>query len=378
MKCLLVKPDYKVKYPNLALCKLSTKLKNYGNQVEYVKGMKPMTLSNLNEHYDEIYITTLFTYHSEICINTINFYKNRYKDAKIFVGGIFASLMPDLIRERTGITSFIGYSKELDSLIPDYSLIKTGTKWDDFSFVFTSRGCVNRCPFCAVHRIEPERWINPNWKNGIDFSRKNVMISDNNLTSTSINHFRDVCDFLREHKLGVIFDNGFDCRLFTKEHLEALQGVKILNGGLRFAFDGMQSDQHIQKTLQLCLNGGISKGKLMVYVLFNFMDTPKEAEYRMREIVKFGARPYPQQYTPLNTLNRDNPYIGKYWTKELTKTFRYFYLMAGFYIKQTFPEWLSVNREYLLNNFNYQSVKTEKENINKAEQPTIEQPTIPQ
>lgn len=351
-KCLLVEPDYKIKYPNIALCKLSTKLKGENKEVEYFKGKKPLNLINLNESYDEIYITTLFTYYSEVTIDTINYYKKRFPNAKISVGGILASLMPDLIREKTGIEPFVGYSKELDKLKPDYDLIKTGDKWDDFSFVFTSRGCANKCPFCAVPRIEPEKWINKNWKNAIDLKRKNVMISDNNLTSMPIKHFIDVCNFLKKHKLGVIFDNGFDCRLFTKEHLEAVKDVRILPSGLRFAFDGMQSDGHIQKTLKMCLDNGISKNKLMVYVLFNFSDTPKEAEYRMREVVKFGARPYPQMFTPLNTLNRDNPFIGKHWTKELARTFRYFYLMAGYFTKSTFTEWLEKeDKKHLLSDF---------------------------
>lgn len=46
MKCLLVEPGYKTKYPNLALMKLSTKLKQEGHNVEYLKGIKPITLNN--------------------------------------------------------------------------------------------------------------------------------------------------------------------------------------------------------------------------------------------------------------------------------------------------------------------------------------------
>ena len=351
--CLLVEPEYKTKYPNIALMKLSTKLKNEGYSVKYIKGIKQPSIDDWFVKYDEIYITSLFTYESEIVIDTINNYKTRFPKSKIFVGGILASLMPDLIEKKTGIKPFIGYSKELDKLKPDYDLIEKGSKWDDFSFIFTARGCVNNCPFCAVPRLEPDNWINPNWKQCIDLRRKNVMIHDNNLTSLPMEHFRDVCNFLKEHKLGVIFDNGFDCRLFNEDHLKALEGVRILPNGLRFAFDGMQEDEHIQRTLKLCFDNGISKGKITVFLLFNFNDTPKEAEYRMREVVKLGARVYPQMYIPLNKKSRAPIFVGKYWTKELAREFRKFYLLMGYYTKWTFPEWLEKEKKYhLLEQFN--------------------------
>ena len=157
MRALLVEPKYRTKYPNLALMKISTRLKRQNTEVEYFKGMKPPTLeSSTMGGYDHIYITSLFTYDSEVTLDTINYYKKTYPSAKIVVGGIFASLNPEIVEERTGIKPFTGYSKELDLLPPDYGLIKTDSKWDDFSYVFTSRGCVNTCPYCAVPSLEPE------------------------------------------------------------------------------------------------------------------------------------------------------------------------------------------------------------------------------
>ena len=76
IKALLVEPNYKTKYPNLALMKISTKLKKQGVEVYYYKGMKPYSFEEvINGGYDEIYITSLFTYDSEETINTINYYK---------------------------------------------------------------------------------------------------------------------------------------------------------------------------------------------------------------------------------------------------------------------------------------------------------------
>ncbi len=321
--------------------KISTRLKQQNTEVEYFKGMKPRTLEDTTTGgYDHIYITSLFTYDSEITLDTINFYKKAYPKAKITVGGIFASLNPVLVEKRTGIKPFTGYSKELDLLPPDYSLMKTDSKWDDYSYVFTSRGCVNTCPYCAVPKLEPEPWINPNWRDAIDLEKPAVMISDNNLTGLPMSHFIEVMDFLKEHELKVVFDNGLDCRLFNEEHLEHIQGVKFLRGGLRFAFDNMSQEGHIQRTLRMCREGGIAKNKFLVYVLFNFTDTPMEAEYRMRVPIELGAESYPQRYVPLDKMSRRPSYVGKYWTAPLVSAFRFFYLMHGYNRKSTFLEYL--------------------------------------
>jgi len=338
-QALLVEPDYKTKYPNLALMKISTKLKQEGQLVKYVKGRCDLRV--LFEHkYTDVYITTLFTYDSKETIDTINFYKRMCPNATIHVGGIFATLNAEYVKEKTGVTPFLGYSKELDSLKPDYDLIKTGTKWDNFSYVFTSRECANKCHFCAVPILESESWVNPHWKDAVDLTRPNIMVSDNNLTSQPIEHFADVMSFIKEHNLRVIFDNGWDARLFNEEHLKHLEGVNLLDGGLRFTYDNMSQKGHIERTITACLNAGITPSKFLIYTLFNFTDTPKEAEYRARTIINLGVSPYPQMYTPLDKLSRRPTFIGEKWTSKLVKAFRFFYLMHGYSNKMTFPEWL--------------------------------------
>lgn len=48
---------------------------------------------------DEIYVTSLFTYAWEIVHKTINFYKKKFPQIKITLGGPYASLMPNHARK---------------------------------------------------------------------------------------------------------------------------------------------------------------------------------------------------------------------------------------------------------------------------------------
>ena len=214
----------------------------------------------------------------------------------------------------------------IEYLKPDYELFPEHNM-SNTSEVFTARGCKNACSFCAVKTLEPTYFINIHWKDSIDLNKKHVMIHDNNLITGDFNHFIEVTDYIKENKLTTIFDNGFDCRNFTENHLEHIKNIKFERNGLRFAFDNMGEDKYIQKAIKMCLDAGIGKSKIMVYVLYNYTDTPEEALYRANELKKLGVRPYPQQYRPLDDIELHSHNVGKHWNKQLLRDFRFFWMM---------------------------------------------------
>lgn len=174
------------------------------------------------------------------------------------------------------------------------------------------------------------------------------MVSDNNFSAQSFSHMKSVCDYLKDKNKKVVFDNGFDCKHITPELAQMVGGLGFVRSGMRLAFDRIEEDGVFQKAIKTLKDNGVSKSALMAYVLFNFNDTPQEANYRMTECVKAGVRPYPQQYNPLNNLTRKKKHIGKHWTKNLLRTFRFFWLMAGYHTKMTFEEFVKQDNEYNL------------------------------
>lgn len=340
---LLLEPNYKSKYPPLGLNKLSTYLKSKGKTVLHSREFK-------GQWCDLICMTSLFTYDSEKILNVL---ENINPNFPVIVGGIFASLMSDVIQNRfENVNIFKGCSPILDSCVPDYSLKwSNDEKWNDYSYTFTSRGCANKCKYCAVWRLESTtQTVVPNWRDHIVDEKPYAIISDNNLSSCSMDHIKDVVGCLVEKKKQVIFDNGIDCKHVTPELASLLKDVKFQKQGLRLAFDRIEEDGVFQNAVKTLLDAGIAKYKIMAYVIFNFVDTPQEANYRFEECKKLGIRPYPQQYTPLNKLNRDEVFIGKHWTKNLALTFRNFWLMAGYYTKYKFEDFVKsgINEKYKL------------------------------
>jgi len=122
-----------------------------------------------NRIYDRVGITTLFTFHWDITIETINFVKQLCKEPSgVMVGGVMATILAERVEEATGIKPFEGTLSEpgilddndmiIDTLPLDYSIleeIEYKYPASDGYLGYMTRGCVNHCAFCAVPKLEP-------------------------------------------------------------------------------------------------------------------------------------------------------------------------------------------------------------------------------
>jgi len=325
---LLVEPAYNNPYPPLGLMKISTWHKRQGDDVLLIKDTfhNNLTLDifeknercykKFKDHYDIIYITSLFTYQAQYVVNSIRYYQNRYPEAEIKVGGIMATLMPDYIKEKTGIEPHIGLLSEAENCPPDYSL---DPKFP-YSISFTTRGCPRKCPFCAVRKHEPKFVVRENWPEDIDITKKGIIFWDNNWLF-SPNFEEDIKRLIEFRKIGITqidFNQGLDCRLFDKDKAKLLRQIKIKP--LRFAFDNGAQDGHIQKAIKVAQKYGFKD--IRVYVLYNFEDgndTPEYFYYRINELNKLRVLTYPMRYRPLNA---NGQFVSDNWDKKLLRALK--------------------------------------------------------
>jgi len=191
-----------------------------------------------------------------------------------------------------------------------------------------------------VWRLEPKPWINPAWRESIVAEKPNAMVSDNNLSSCPEQHVADLVDHLVEHGKGVVFDNGLDCKLITPEVAGMLSRLKFVRHGMRLAFDRIEEDGVFQEACRRLAEAGVPPSQTMAYVLFNFHDTPQEADYRMQECRRLGVRPYPQRFQRLDQRTRRASFVGEAWTRRLANRFRYFWLMAGLNTRMSFDDYV--------------------------------------
>ncbi len=178
---------------------------------------------------------------------------------------------------------------------------------------FTSRGCIRRCQFCAVPRIEGCLVELADWE-------PKPIVCDNNLLACSRKHFDSVIDRLKGIK-GVDFNQGLDHRLLTKYHAGRIAELDI--AVIRLAWDDIKAESKIMKAIGILNGAGFKNSTIRVYVLAGFEDTPEDAHYRCETLKSMDILPNPQRYQPLDTLVKDK-YVGLNWNKrELERFMRY-------------------------------------------------------
>ena len=177
---------------------------------------------------------------------------------------------------------------------------------------FTSRGCPNSCPFCAVPKLEGDLVEIENW-------RPAPIICDNNFLATSRKHFNRVIDRLKLIPK-VDFNQGLEARLLTPDHARRLAELK--QPKIRFVFDHVNEEAEVADAISLCRRHGLKD--FGVYVLIGFNDTPDDAYYRLEKVREWGIRPNPMRYQPLDALTK-NEYVAPGWTDRELKDMMHHY-----------------------------------------------------
>ncbi len=320
--------------------KISAFHKQRGDEIRFVKGHNKELRAQM---WDRIYITTMFSFHWAETIRTIKYYEFSVKDPQnFFIGGPMATLMADEIEKETGFKPIKGLLNEkgkirlqhdfrVDSMVPDYSILNEIDYQYPASnayFAYMTRGCVNKCRFCAVPTIEPfyidyvplkKQIQTVNEKYGV---KKDLLLLDNNVLAS--NKFDQIIveiketGFYKGAKLNnasryVDFNQGIDLRLLTKEKIKRLAELPIKP--LRIAFDHIGlKDKYIEK-IKWATKFGLTR--LSNYILYNFEDTPEDFYERLRINVELNEQlgiqiySFPMKYIPVT--NKDRNFVGKHW-----------------------------------------------------------------
>lgn len=308
LNVLLVEPrkskKYHTPYPPLGLLKLATYHRQRGDIVRLVNGF-----SDNSFEPDLIYITSLFTYAWEPVHEVIRFYSDKYRKVRIVVGGIYASLCPDHLFQTFGdrIEIHKGLLSELEELLPDYSLVPEWTT----SIVFSSRGCIRKCPFCSVPEIEPKFEAKNSIKHLIYPGHNKVTLWDNNILASP--YWRNIFNELEELGLEVDFNQGLDARLLTEETALRLKRLKVPVVRLAYDSDGIKIP--LRNAIGLLKDVGIRGRRIVVYCLYGHSDTPDDFLQRIKDLISWGVVSYPMRYQPLEPCTKDS-YISPGWTKE--------------------------------------------------------------
>lgn len=275
----------------LALLKLSTYYKKKGYNVEFIDAGKVPKLKP-----DIICFSTIFLFNVKREIGYIKAYKTKFPEAVIRVGGISASLKSDLFKEHLGndIDLHIGLCADFDNEKPDYEIAGI-----DFSYGFTSRGCVNKCKWCVVPKIEGKLSIVENWENCLHKKHKLFIAMDNNVLALGPKHFDKVLYTIYNRKMRVDFNQALDCVLFAKneDFAKIASRYPRVFQNIRFAWDSKRQDESVHKTIDLILRYKLkSTNRPLWYSLYGFKDSPEIVFERWKYLLENKQFIKPMKY----------------------------------------------------------------------------------
>jgi hypothetical protein len=335
-RILLVEPDYRSKFPPLGLMRIGTYHKAKGDSVVFVRGYDAHQRSL---RWDRVYVASLFTWELLRTIKTIRYYSQSVSSPKdIIVGGIGVTLMPDYVRKSAECTVVTGLLDTRDKLekgspileceVPDYSVLdSTENSYvpTDTFFLKATKGCVHKCKFCAVPKLEPEYKGYENLPSQVRQAvlkhgdRQHLVLLDNNVLAHP--HFERIIDQIRDlgfahgmtrnkRRRDVDFNQGIDARIIAHNPRIAKLLSSINLSPVRLAFDTMRVEKDYRKAVQFMAHAGFRV--FTNYMLYNFTDTPEDFYTRLQVNMELAQTyniiitGFPMRYVPIDSVSRQH------------------------------------------------------------------------
>lgn len=337
MKILLVEPNFPIppksknhsNFLPIGLLKIASYHRSAGDKVKLIRGNSPAGF-----YPDQIKITSLFTYWSKYVKESVDYYRKLYPKAKIEIGGIYASLMPEHCKKYTGCDNVrVGLYKcgIAEKFEPAYDLVTV-----DYQIIHASRGCFRHCHFCGTWKIEPQVTYKESIKNEITTNR--LVFYDNNLLANP--YIESILNEISETRINnrAIYcesQSGLDGRVLDKKpHLASLiKKARFQNP--RIAWDGGVSlKDKIKNQIEALLQARYQSKEIYIFMLYNHQSVPYDVmREKLEQCRKWRVQVIDCRFRPLDrtednydprakTQSGDDYYIAPNWTDWKVRRFR--------------------------------------------------------
>ncbi|MDH4211459.1 MAG: radical SAM protein [candidate division WOR-3 bacterium] len=287
------------------------------------------------ERPDIIFVSSTMTYWYPGAFEAIRTLREKFKGAKIILGGIYATLceahalkysgadivvtgmaeanLPNLLRK-------LGYSQNNDNnalgIIPDFSL------YDKLNYgvVLTSRGCPFKCTYCATRVLCPVFAVTPNTEILEQLSRFAGKTNDIAFFDDALLYNKSFPELLKKiiekkYDLNLHASNGLHCRyitqdiagLMSKANFQTIYlSLETTNPAVQQQTGGKVNTEEFMNSVRILTRAGFAPAQIQTYVLYGMPDQGHEEVIDSIKLCHdLGVNPHLCEFSPI-------PYTAEY------------------------------------------------------------------
>ena len=286
---------------------------------------------------DLVLVTSLMTYWYTGVAETIAAVKKMYPDVPVLLGGIYATLLPEHARNHTGADEVIPGTAEatIFRAIEKYTGFSCRPVFDPADMdafpypafdlqteipyvpILTTRGCPNRCAYCASHLLQPRRMRRlpenaaaeiAHWHDR--FGVRNFAFYDDALLADAGTHAIPFLERIASMKKDLSFHtpNALHVRPITSKIADLMVkagfatirlGLETADGRSRELDDKVRHEEFVRAVRRL-LEAGFDKKQIGAYLLVGLPGQDLSSVEASIDTVKTcGIRPVLAYYTPI-------------------------------------------------------------------------------
>ncbi|MBN2881472.1 radical SAM protein [Candidatus Woesearchaeota archaeon] len=198
---------------------------------KYDNALLEVQLRNLvKENYvpDEVWFSVNFGYYWKYVRDEIKIVKKVFPDTKVVVGGIYPTLSPEHAKQTGADEISVGNIEEAKWEWTNHDILDYKSEYD---VIMTSRGCMNRCTYCASHVLSEHFEVRDiiDVVDEIEYKVKHNKITDfrfidDNVLYNFDNHLGKILSEIKARGLEITFSflHSSDYRLYTEDVVKKL------------------------------------------------------------------------------------------------------------------------------------------------------------
>jgi hypothetical protein len=278
---------------NLAIDKMKI---YYGSKAVEVK-----TVTDLfHQDYDGVCLSVIFSWDVNYAIEQAKIALSMGR--LVMIGGGGTQQLHNYIKKETGIEPYYTIQPELEDVE------------GNFKMVYFTRGCVQKCWFCTVPRIEGSI-VTLNKK-----SNPARVLMDNNLSQIPFDYKEYIVDrYLTAGIKSVDCNSGFEPQGIDETTVRLFD--KLPMRWWRIGFDEIGEEKPVIEAIKTIKS--FSKKTIRIYTMIG-QEPIEQCLYRMRKVIELGCEPLPQAYIKLAAKSR-TPEIMHDWTEQYLRDVQRFY-----------------------------------------------------